>query len=121
MKKADITNSDMMRILVRILYEEYREIQKKLEDLASKTIPGFKKKKTDHSYKSEILLDVAKNDLRMDIGIENPIYLRGYIIVPELLLHEKFICVVPCLNFLRNSIKTGQLLLVKMGFHMGTK
>ena len=82
----------MMRILVRILYEEYREIQNKLEDLASKIIPEFKKKKTDFSYKNKILLDVAKNDLRMDVGIENPIYLRGYLIVPELLLHEKFIC-----------------------------
>ena len=92
MKKEDITNSDMMRILVRILYEEYREIQNKLEDLASKIIPEFKKKKTDFSYKNKILLDVAKNDLRMDVGIENPIYLRGYLIVPELLLHEKFIC-----------------------------
>ncbi len=44
MKKEDITNSDMMRILVRILYEEYREIQKKIEDLAGKIIPEFKKK-----------------------------------------------------------------------------
>lgn len=92
MKKKDITKSEMMRILVRILYEEYMEIQKKLEDLACKTIPEFKKKKTNPKYKKDILLDVAKNDLRLDVGIENPIYLRGYLIVPEVLLHEKFIC-----------------------------
>ncbi len=88
MRKEEIINSKMMHILTGLLYEEYLDMHETRDELLS--VIDFKKLKKLHPRVEDLFNYVEKRFLRMDINKEKGDILRGYIIAPELLHHEKF-------------------------------